>query len=189
MTRVALHPSPWPLATIDFEASSLEWDGYPIEVGVAVWQDANAPVLGWSTLICPPLAWREGGHWSLASAKVHGVTRAELLADGLSVNRVAARLNALLEPYGTAWCDGGRFDADWLRLLFRVAGIDPAFVLRDWADLVSDWDETSHRRARLRLATPLRHRARADAERLMVATAAGMSVPEPPLQTLPETAT
>ncbi len=186
MSQAGLDALPWPLATIDFEASSLEWDGYPIEVGIAVWQAADAPILGWSALISPPLAWREGGHWSRAAAKVHGITVSDLLTHGLPAHEVARRLAALLAPLGAAWCDGGRYDAGWLGSLFRAGGITPAFVLRDWTDLLSGLDEAGRRRARLRLATAPRHRARADAERLMLAVADGMGVSEPRLGTLPE---
>ena len=179
MSRAALATLPWPLATIDFEASSLEWDGYPIEVGIAVWHDADAPILGWSTLIRPPLAWREGGHWSRASAKVHGITMSDLLADGLPVDETVRRLTALLAPFATAWCDGGPYDDVWLRSLFQAAGLEPAFVLRDWADLLSGLDEAGHERARLQLATAPRHRAREDAERLILAAAVGLDIARP----------
>ena len=177
MTRAAALP--WSLATIDFEASSLEWDGCPIEVGIALWHAPAAPILGWSALIRPPLDWREGGHWSRASAKLHGITRAELLADGLAVEEVMTRLNALLAPYATVWCDGGRFDTDWLAALFRAGRAEPGFVLSDWSVLLSRLDDTGRSRAQRRSGTDRRHRAGEDARHLMLAIAAGLGVPDP----------
>lgn len=128
---------PWPLAAIDFEASSLEWDGYLIEVGIVVWRAPEAPMLGWSTLIQPPLAWREGGHWSRASERVHGIGR-HMLNEGLSPARVARMVNAMLGPVEVAWCDGQSVDAQWSKALFDAAGCRAAFILRDSGVLLHD---------------------------------------------------
>ena len=46
-------PSPWPLFTIDFDASSLEPRSYPIEVGIYRRRSPGHPIEGWSTLIGP----------------------------------------------------------------------------------------------------------------------------------------
>ena len=48
---------PWPIATIDFEASSLDRDNYRNEVCVALWAAPDEPVLGWSVQI------RLAGKW------------------------------------------------------------------------------------------------------------------------------
>jgi hypothetical protein len=163
---------PWPLHVIDFEASSLDVMGYPIEVGVAQWGALGEPIRGWSTLIRPTDDWTRNGHWSSSSAKVHGLRGRDLLADGWAPERVARSLNDMLGPQGIAWCDGGPYDAHWMRALFRAAGVEPRFILGDWhrlasmlgkteRDLVFDWLERQ----------PTRHRARADAEQLLLALA------------------
>lgn len=101
---------PWPLAVIDFEASSLDEDSYPIEVGLALWPAPDAPILGWSALIHPAGNWVRRGHWSPASAKVHGIRGSDLLAHGRSPERVASALNEALGPDAVAACA-----AEWNR--------------------------------------------------------------------------
>ena len=53
---------PWPLTVMDFEASSLEHDSYPVEVGLACWAAPGQPILVWSTLIRPAGEWTRRGH-------------------------------------------------------------------------------------------------------------------------------
>ena len=111
---------PWPLAVIDFEASSLDQDDYPIEVGLALWPAPDDPVFSWSTLIQPAGAWSRLGHWSPKSAKVHGIRGRDLLAMGQPVGLVAAALNNVLGAGATAWCDGDAYDAHWTATLFKA---------------------------------------------------------------------
>jgi len=127
---------PWPLAMIDFEASSLDQDSYPIEVGLALWPGPDEPILGWSTLIRPARDWTRRGHWSPASAKVHGIRGSDLLAHGRSPKRVALALNEALGLAAVAWCDGGPYDAHWARALFKACGVRPTFALGHWHRLV-----------------------------------------------------
>ena len=178
---------PWPIATIDFEASSLDGDSYPIEVGIALWSAPDEPVLGWSALIRPAGDWTRQGHWSAASAKVHGIRGANLMAHGHAPTQVATALNAALGPGGTAWCDGGLYDAHWAGALFKVAGVRPAFALGDWHRLVAAPGTAARERAFNWLTrTPSQHRARADAERLLLALALahGIGVEPGPVQNL-----
>ncbi|GGF74608.1 hypothetical protein GCM10007301_38090 [Azorhizobium oxalatiphilum] len=164
----------WPVKAIDFEASSLEDGSYPIEVGIAVWLDENAPVAVWSTLIRPTDDWRRFGHWSLASRRVHGITMSEL-ADGMSALEVAKFLNEKLGG-GIVWCDGGPYDVHWQRALFGAASIKPNFALGNWAGLLRTLPERCRERALAALEeAPPRHRAGADAEQLIKALAVGLA--------------
>lgn len=149
---------------IDFEASSLDQDSYPIEAGLALWPAPGEPVLGWSALIRPAGEWTRHGHWSPASAKVHGIRGRDLLVYGQSPAQVASALNAALGPNSMAWCDGGPYDAHWARALFKAAGVKPAFALRDWSQLISLLGKEARERALAWIEqSPARHRARADA--------------------------
>ncbi len=165
---------PWPLRVIDFEASSLEDGSYPIEVGIAVWPSFSDPVTVWSTLIRPTDDWRQFGHWSLASRRVHGIAMSELAA-GMSALEVASSLNDRLES-GIVWCDGGPYDVHWQRALFEAAGIKPSFTLGNWSGLLRSLPERCRERAMTALEeAPPPHRAGADAEQLIKALASGLA--------------
>lgn len=163
---------PWPLAVIDFEASSLDQDSYPIEVGVALWPASHEPVLGWSALIRPAEDWTRRGHWNSASAEVHGIRRSDLLVHGRLPAWLAAALNAALGLGGVAWFDDGSYDAHWARTLFKVGGVRPLFVLDDWHRLAAMLGPTERERALAWLEqAPACHRVRADVEQLLLALA------------------
>jgi hypothetical protein len=157
----------WPIRVIDFEASSLELEGYPIEVGLAVWTALDGPVLGWSTLIRPEEDWLRFGDWSKASRDVHGIAQSDLRS-GRPATEVAALLNALLPDGAVVWCDGGPYDAHWARKLFLANRVDQGFALHNWSGLLSRLDGVAQERAwQFVERNPSPHRARADAENLL----------------------
>ncbi|HQS07647.1 MAG: hypothetical protein B7Y12_04200 [Rhizobiales bacterium 24-66-13] len=163
----------WPLRIIDFEASSLEDGGYPIEVGLAVWPAPDEPIQVWSALIRPTQDWTEFGHWSELSQDVHGIDQAEL-ATAESPMAVARSLNTLIGG-GPVWCDGGPFDAYWMDALFEAAGIKPSFTLRSWDGLLRELGDEVSQGVRDQLEhAEVRHRAGEDASMLMEALAAGL---------------
>ena len=173
---------------IDFEASSLDHDSYPIEAGIALWSAPGQPVRGWSALIRPHGEWSRLGHWSPASAKIHGINGADLHAQGLPPAQLAATLNQILAPAGIAWCDGGPYDAHWCGALFKAARAAPAFVLGDWGRLAARLGAGPHARARAFLdQAPPRHRARPDAEQLLLALAHAAGAEPGPVQDLDPT--
>ena len=175
----------WPVAVIDFEASSLDEDSYPIEVDLALWPASAEPILGWSALIRPAGDWVRRGHWSPASAKVHGIRGSDLLAHGRSPERIASALNEALGPGAMAWCDGGPYDAHWARVLFKAAGSGQLFALGDWHRLVSLLGALACERVLAWLkAAPAWHRVRADAEQLLSALAHAVNVSIGPAQDL-----
>ena len=175
----------WPVVVIDFEASSLEQDSYPIEVALALWSGPSEPVLGWSTLIRPAWDWTRNGHWSPASAKVHGIRGRDLLGQGHEPARVAKALNDTLGPGTIAWCDGGPYDAYWRQTLLKAAGVKPVFMLGDWHQLVATIGREARERALEWLEqAATRHRARADAELLLLALMHGLGLDTCPAQEL-----
>lgn len=176
---------PWPLTAIDFEASSLDQDSYPIEVGIACWPAPDESISGWSALIRPAGDWTRQGHWSPASAKVHGIRGSDLVATGRSPEQVAAVLNTILGPGGIAWCDGADYDAHWLGVLFKAARVRPTFTLGDWHRLAAMPGPAARERALDWIGrVKARHRARDDAEQLLLALAHAVGAEVGPIQDL-----
>jgi hypothetical protein len=158
----------FPLIVLDFEASSLSDDSYPIEVGVALALNSDGPIRVWSSLIQPCREWTSRHDWDTAAERVHHIP-ASLLATGQTPSEVAKALNAIIGPVGHAYCDGGHYDGFWLERLFKAARIEPAFALWDLARLFL-LNRTLFRRFGAILdqsAAP--HRAGADAARLCAA--------------------
>lgn len=125
-----LEQLPWPLVTLDFEASSLGKSSYPIEVGICRWLSPDRPLESWSTLIQPTEEWRTGGEWSIASSLVHMITQDEL-ETGMEPTEVVGALNRFIGSH-TAWCDGGEFDLHWALRLVSASKVRPEFKLEEW---------------------------------------------------------
>lgn len=162
----------WPIVALDFEASSLREDSFPIEVGIARWRAPDAAIETWSTLIRQTNEWRTRS-WSLQSQEVHGIRREEL-DGGMDPADALRRLNGLAGRM--TFCDGGQSDLRWLGGLEEAAGFDATFLLRDSVALGS----ILHARRWRRMAKWLdrakaRHRAAADAERLIRALAVALN--------------
>lgn len=81
-------------AFLDFEASSLDRNSWPIEVGLS-WIDDRREIQTFESLIRPALEWSEEA-WSQASALVHNIPRSEL-ATALHVEVVAEGLLKALD--------------------------------------------------------------------------------------------
>ena len=168
---------PWPLAIIDFEASSWDHHSYPIEVGLAFWPSPDEPIYGWSTLIKPAEKWTRHGDWSPKSAKVHGISGRELFRNGTPVDRVAAILNKMLGSERIAWCDGDMYDIQCTGKLFKAAKATPVFHLGGWRDLLDMVGPAMRERGLEWLnQAPARHRARHGAERLLRALAHAVGI-------------
>lgn len=108
------------LVFLDFEASSLADRSYPIEVGW-VWERGG----GEAHLIRPAPGWSD---WDPAAEAIHGITFAELLADGESHAWVAQRMVDLLAGH-TPCASAPSWDGKWLSVLLRAAGL-PRHALR-----------------------------------------------------------
>jgi hypothetical protein len=104
------------IAFIDFEASSLTFASYPIEVGWVL-EDG----VGESHLIQPVPSWND---WDLESAAMHGITREMLAADGVPAADVARRLHQVLASHDV-YTDAPTADQIWLTTLMRTAGLLP----------------------------------------------------------------
>lgn len=104
-------------AILDFEASSLSQESWPIEVGVS-WI-TNGHVQTWSSLIRPDPAW-DLGDWSPQSAEVHGIS----LSDLDNVPTAVEVVESFLDVVGrhTLVSDATEFEARWLSRLLRTTG-------------------------------------------------------------------
>lgn len=104
-------------AILDFEASSLSRESWPIEVGIS-WL-ANGRVQTWSSLIRPDPAW-DLDDWSLQSADIHGIPITDLEDAPPAAEVAEALLNAL--GGRSLVSDATEFEARWLGRLLRTAG-------------------------------------------------------------------
>jgi hypothetical protein len=105
---------------LDFEASSLAKDSYPIEVGW-VFEDGRAE----THLIRPAPGWTD---WDGTAEAVHGIGRDTLEADGEPVAMVAARMIEVLVGQDV-YASAPSWDGKWLSVLLRAAGL-PRHALR-----------------------------------------------------------
>jgi hypothetical protein len=124
-------PSQPPLRCLDFEASGHDPRGYPIEVAIA--DVATGDV--WQWLIAPIPAWLATGLWDAEAEAVHGIARAQIVANGRSVHEVAAELTAHTNAV-TVLSDAPALDGKWLRDLYAAAGMEPPFALLDFHQFV-----------------------------------------------------
>lgn len=154
-------------AFLDFEASSLADDSYPIEVGW-VFEDGTPE----THLIRPLPAWTD---WDAAAERIHGISRTTLEAQGAAVDVVAHRLLDSLQGHDL-FVTAPSWDGKWLSVLLRAAGL-PRRALRvqdaDAAHVAAVIEALGSpdraveilAEARANLADdPVRHRALADAE-------------------------
>lgn len=106
---------------IDFEASGLDENSYPIEVGVA-FEDGSTYV----SLIRPEDSWV---YWNPESEKVHNIPRDKLFHEGTDAKSVAEELNRLLDGK-TVLSDAKDHDEFWADVMFNAAGISKKFTIQ-----------------------------------------------------------
>ena len=105
---------------LDFEASSLGRNGFPIEVG---WVAENGSEE--SHLIRPAPGWEE---WENSAERVHGIPLELLLREGTPYDVVARRMLQALEGHAL-YASAPSWDGQWLSKLLRAAGL-PRHALR-----------------------------------------------------------
>lgn len=104
---------------LDLEASSLDADSWPIEIG-ATWIDETGELVTWSSLIRPHYAWPATA-WSHESEAVHGIARADL-AHAPAAEDVALEAQFVIGSR-LMISDAPEFDTRWLDRLFAAAGL------------------------------------------------------------------
>ena len=105
---------------LDFEASSLSDDSYPIEVGW-VFEDGGEE----RHLIRPAADWTD---WDASAEAMHGYSRETLAAEGEPHEAVAARILEALSSH-TVYVSAPSWDGKWLSVLLRAAGL-PRHAMR-----------------------------------------------------------
>ncbi len=105
---------------LDFEASSLSDDSYPIEVAW-VFEDGRDRCF----LLRPLPAWTD---WDAGAERIHGISRAHLEAEGTDVAAVAHEMIETLSGYAL-FASAPSWDGKWLSVLLRGAGL-PRHALR-----------------------------------------------------------
>lgn len=99
---------------LDFEASSLAKDSYPIEVGW-VFENGQSD----TALIRPAPDWQD---WDPRAEAVHQIQRQTLLRDGIPHDQVARRMVDLLSDH-QLFASAPSWDGKWLSVLLRAAGL------------------------------------------------------------------
>ena len=158
---------------LDFEASSLSPQSYPIELAWSL-EDGSVE----SHLISPRgiETWTD---WDPEAERIHGIPRDLLLAQGQPPSMVCGFANKQLSGK-TVYCDAPSFDGMWLAKLFSICrDVYPGFELKHIDDLLVAMisPEVSGRTRALarvpslkleaRKRKPQRHRAAWDVEYLV----------------------
>jgi hypothetical protein len=105
---------------VDFEASSLRKNGFPVEVGW-VFEDGASE----GHLIRPAPGWTD---WDASAEAIHHLSRAHLERDGTPHDEVARRMVEALGGHDL-FASAPSWDGKWLSLLLRSAGF-PRHTLR-----------------------------------------------------------
>jgi hypothetical protein len=105
---------------LDFEASSLKKNGFPVEVGW-VFEDGAAE----GHLIRPAPGWTD---WDAEAEAIHGLSRERLEREGTPHDQVARRMVDVLSAHDL-YASAPSWDGKWLSLLLRAAGL-PRHSLR-----------------------------------------------------------
>ena len=137
---------------IDFEASGIAPDSYPIEVAVV------SSETSFSSLIKPARYWT---HWSFDAQDMHGLSQDHLLEQADPADVVARHMNQLFS--GQVLCSDSPQDGFWLDVLYEAADLMPTFQLKPLEVLVGREAASDI----YRLLPTTKHRALHDATVLM----------------------
>jgi len=106
---------------IDFEASGLSKESYPIEVA---WGDGRHPV---TSFLLNPERMNDWTDWDPRSSEFHGIPRDKLIKKGEDPKRVAEIMVKELAGK-TLYSDEPRYDNMWKDRLLKDSGYDPGLI-------------------------------------------------------------
>jgi len=138
---------------IDFEASGIAPDSYPIQVAVVSSESS------FTSLIKPARYWT---HWSFDAQDMHGLSQDQLREQGDTPSALARHMNQLFS--GQVLCSDSPQDSFWLDVLYEAADLMPTFQLKPLEVLVGREAASEIYR---QLPTTKHHRALQDATALM----------------------
>ena len=168
------------LTFIDFEASSLSPDSWPIEIGLA-WIEPSGAINATSRLIRPDPSWPETA-WSPQSAAIHRISRSALEEADPAADVARWAIDTIGDAHLIS--DAPEFDQHWLDRLLATLPSAPALRILDfdnaaWTAFTEDRNAISaalgavyQMRAQRRTA----HRAAQDAADLAISWRAGLRV-------------
>ena len=134
--------TPTTIAFVDFEASSLAPDSWPIEVGLSWISDGQVET--WSSLIRPHGLWSRDA-WHEESEEVHGISL-EDLSDAPFAADVAQEFLKRCEGFHLV-SDAPRFDRFWMKQLLDVIDAEPLPRISDLDAVVAKLFEEQRLRA------------------------------------------
>ena len=117
---------------LEFEASGLDKNSYPIEVA---WSLPSGEVKCY--LIKPTRNWVKDAVWDKTAENLHGISFASLEREGHDPIWLCQQMNSELNKQ-TVFCDGLSFDSFWLNRLFEVSTESPTFTLTSMQDYCFD---------------------------------------------------
>lgn len=99
---------------IDIEASSLNADGYPIEVA---WSDLSGNI---ESHLINPYSVKEWTDWDYAAQNIHGISRKQCRDEGVHPGWLCERLSQSIKPGDIIYADGLPFDEWWTDALYAA---------------------------------------------------------------------
>jgi hypothetical protein len=115
MSMLNKPPDPEDILFLDFEASSLSDDSYPIEIG---WCRASRDSRPVSMLIQPTFGWTD---WNYHSEAIHGISRTELAKHGQMPSVVASQFRGASRNKVVV-SDAPAYDHHWMQRLAEATG-------------------------------------------------------------------
>ena len=160
---------------LDCEASSLSWNSYPIEIA---WGSCETEIQRYLISPASVVAWQD---WSYRSQRIHGISKNQLLRQGVSPEAVCDAIEAALIGRST-YTDNPDWDAMWLGKLFcacarelppiDIQNIDSLLIellCPDPKGRLEGLKQVLRLKAKARGLVNQRHRAAADVEFLLTA--------------------
>jgi hypothetical protein len=145
----------YPFGVIDYESSGLDYNTYPIEIGIAIKHSPEAKIKIWSSLIQPTAKWLSKGVWNPESEKIHGISRQDLEKAPSLKNIVSTSMKFAKDI--PLYFDGGKYDFYWhSQIVEEYKNFNLNIIV---IDKIVDWQEYMDRLGNM----PIMHRAAPDA--------------------------